>query len=362
MAIFHITADRLEELPITTFSGAGIRERDDMQRLLRDQIEIIAPETLVISEEFSDWEDSRRRIDLLAIDRDANLVVIELKRTDDGGHMELQAIRYAAMISAMTFDRGVDVYAAYLRQRGDGRDARQSLLDFLGWDEVDDESFARDIRLVLVAADFSKELTTTAIWLGERGIDVRCVRLRPYLDGARLLIDVQQLIPLPEAEEFQVRLREKAQKTRLAKSSQLTEARLFEQLTAQHGDAAGRAARALLDWVEPQVSYIYWGTGDKRAGAVAIRTVNGVRYHVVRIGYQGGIVFLIDRLHRKPPFDQPEMQRELVERMNEIEGVELSPDFLRCRPRIDVGQLTDPQQFSQIKEFLAWVMSHIPTP
>jgi len=31
-------------------------------------------------------------------------VAIELKRTEDGGHMELQSTRYAAMVSTMTFD------------------------------------------------------------------------------------------------------------------------------------------------------------------------------------------------------------------------------------------------------------------
>ena len=68
---------------------------------------------MVITEEFGDWLDSLRRIDLLCVNSDANLVVIELKRSDDGGHMELQALRYAAMVSAMTFDQAVETFARY---------------------------------------------------------------------------------------------------------------------------------------------------------------------------------------------------------------------------------------------------------
>jgi len=46
---------------------------------------------LVIAEEFDGWDKSRRRIDLLGGDKDANLVVYELKRMEDGGHMDLHA-------------------------------------------------------------------------------------------------------------------------------------------------------------------------------------------------------------------------------------------------------------------------------
>jgi RecB family endonuclease NucS len=79
MPVFEITQDQLVKLQPTSFSNQNLRERRDLQRLLRDQIEIIAEGVLVVSEEFGDWEDSRRRIDLLGIDRVANLVVIELK-------------------------------------------------------------------------------------------------------------------------------------------------------------------------------------------------------------------------------------------------------------------------------------------
>ena len=142
MAIFEVTADRLVELAPTSFATHGYRERGDVQRLLRDQANIIAPDVLIVSEEFGDWEDSRRRIDLLGIDKEANLVVVELKRTDDGGHMELQAIRYAAMVSKMTFDKVVEVFESYLVSRERPEGAREVILDFLGWDTPDEERFA----------------------------------------------------------------------------------------------------------------------------------------------------------------------------------------------------------------------------
>ncbi len=165
MAIYQKIGEQLVPIKVTTFSNAGIKERNDLQKLLKQQIEIIAPDTLVIAEEFGNWEDSRRRIDLLAIDKDANLVVIELKRTEDAGHMELQALRYAAMVSLLTFDEAVQTYEKYLASIGQELDARTQLLEFLDWEAPDTEEFPADVRLVLAAADFSKEITTTALWL-----------------------------------------------------------------------------------------------------------------------------------------------------------------------------------------------------
>ncbi len=209
MAIYELGADGLVPLQKTTFADARILERGDLQRLIRQQIDIIAPDTLVIAEEFGDWQDSRRRVDLLGIDREGSLVVTESKRTEDGGHMELQAIRYAAMVSTLTFDRAADIFERYLNGLGREEDAREQLLEFLDWDEPDEERFAQDVRVVLASADFSKEVTTSVLWLNEHGVDIRCVRLRPYRDGEKILLDVQQVIPLPEAEEYQVQIRDK---------------------------------------------------------------------------------------------------------------------------------------------------------
>ena len=118
MPIYEFAETDIFRLDETTFNLAGLQERRDLQRLLREHIEVIAPNSLVIAEEFGDWDESRRRIDLLAIDKEANLVVIELKRTEDGGHMELQSIRYASMVSTMTFDQAANAFGQYLKQIG----------------------------------------------------------------------------------------------------------------------------------------------------------------------------------------------------------------------------------------------------
>lgn len=216
MAIYQITKDGLKALPETRFDAEGILERKDIQRLLRGNIEVLGEGLMVIAEEFCDWADSARRIDLLCLDTDANLVVVELKRSDEGSFMDLQAIRYAAMVSAMTFRQMVDALAQF-RNPGqpDIEAAQAGILEFLHWDTPKEDEFGIDVRIILASADFSKELTTAVMWLNDQELDIRCVRLKPYRqnDGT-VLVDVQQVIPLPEAADFQIRIGAKKKEER----------------------------------------------------------------------------------------------------------------------------------------------------
>jgi hypothetical protein len=219
MAIYKLNPDSLLQLEETTFESAQVLERRDLQRLLRQQPKILSPDTeiLIISEEFGEWEDSRRRIDLLALDKQARLVVIELKRNETGGHMELQAVRYAAMVSTLTFEKATEICRQFLEKTGQQKNAREELLGFLEWDEPNENEFATDVRIILAAAEFSRELTTAVLWLNERDLDIRCVRLKPYKTGNEILVDVQQIIPLPEAEDYQIQVREKTEQRREAR-------------------------------------------------------------------------------------------------------------------------------------------------
>ena len=61
MTLFKMDGDSFEEIPPTTFKTEGIYERSDLQRLLRDQFQVIDPDVMIIAEEFSTWQDSARR-------------------------------------------------------------------------------------------------------------------------------------------------------------------------------------------------------------------------------------------------------------------------------------------------------------
>lgn len=316
MAIYEIEADGIVKIDETSFNEVGLRERYDLQRLLRVQIEVISPDTLVIAEEFGDWEASRRRIDLLGLDKDANLVVIELKRTDDGGYMELQAIRYAAMVSTMTFDKAVEAYDAYLTKIHSDLDARQSMLEFLDWKEPDEDNFAQDVRLLLVSADFSLELTTSVMWLNERGLDIRCVRIKPYKDNGRVLVDVQQVIPLPEATDYIVNLREKAGKERIDRAERGGRLHLRHMFWTVLLDRA-KAKTSLHKNVSPSTdSWITAGSG-----------VSGIHYSYVIRKHDTFVELILEgeKERNKADFDH------LKEHQSEIEsafGEEL--EWARC--------------------------------
>ncbi|MCY4345867.1 MAG: hypothetical protein OXC17_03620, partial [Aestuariivita sp.] len=70
------------------------------------------------------------------------------------------------------------------------------------------------------------------------GLDIRCVRMRPYADGNQLLIEVQTVIPLPEIADHQIQIREKRQEVQEArrrpKFNIIVARKSYENLSKRH--------------------------------------------------------------------------------------------------------------------------------
>lgn len=249
MPLYAITNNQLEPVPLTTFASQAILERKHLQAMLMRDSSPLGEELLVLCEEYSNWQDSNRRIDLLCLARDRSLVVVEIKRTEDGGHMELQAVRYAAMVSSMTLDQAIEAHARAFSGDDAREKARAAVLEHLDLETDDEDELTGSVGIVLVAADFSTELTTSVMWLKDQGLDIRCVRLQPYLHQSQVLVDVTQIIPLPEAADYLVKMREQQdEKRKVGTKRQEIFRRFWTQFiesSKQHSDLyAGRSPTA----------------------------------------------------------------------------------------------------------------------
>jgi hypothetical protein len=218
--LYEIGESGLARHEQASLADLGLRERQDLQRLIRDEVRVLGDDLLIVAEEFGQWEDARRRIDLLAVDKTGCLVVIELKR-DDGAHMDLQALRYAAMVSSMDFGDVVATYEQHLAntEPDAALNARAELTAFIDIGDEEEPTISTDVRIVLVAAEFRRELMTSVLWLNRfEGMDIRCIQLVPYRLDGRVLLDIRQVVPLPEAADYQVRVRRKEQQQERARS------------------------------------------------------------------------------------------------------------------------------------------------
>lgn len=221
-------ANRLRKLERTSFTEVGFREREHLQEWLASMPDALCEAMsegedglLIIQKEFDGFDGTRERLDLLALDRNGQLVVIENKLDDSGRDVVWQALKYAAYCSSLKKAEIVGIFQQYLNRNGGG-DAAGRICGFLGEDALDEVVLndGTNQRIVFIAANFRREVTATVLWLREHQIDARCVKVVPYRFGEEHFIDLQQVIPTPEAADYMIRMAEKDSEERAASTAQ----------------------------------------------------------------------------------------------------------------------------------------------
>ena len=166
---------------------------------------VVGQPLLVITREFAGFE-TKERPDIIAIDKDGNLVIIELKRGNVTEDAATQAIKYAAYGSKIEAPRILEMFAQYVIERSitlevDG--PREAIIDFLEGSEDALETLNRRQRIILVGGDFDGNVLAVASWLTTHQVDIKCISLKAFQDSTgQLLVYPDHLWPPPEKAEF----------------------------------------------------------------------------------------------------------------------------------------------------------------
>lgn len=205
--------NKIEKLEEPSFSDLRLHERKNLQEWIAKEPTALGEELLIIQKEFADWEDTNERLDLLALDKQGSLVIIENKLDDSGKDVTWQALKYASYCSTLSKENIKKIYQDYL---GPKEKAEEKLSEF--FDDTDttyeELSFITQ-RIILIAARFRKEVTSTVLWLMRFKIKIQCFRATPYsmdINGdKKLFLNFEQIIPPKDAEDYMIRMAEKEQ-------------------------------------------------------------------------------------------------------------------------------------------------------
>ena len=215
MFTVNYQTNRISPVKTKTFSELGFTERKHLQEWLAHQPDALGEELLIIQKEFDGFDDTRERLDLLALDKDGNLVIIENKLDDSGRDVVWQALKYASYCASLTKAQIVEIYQQYLDryepvasepELNAPQHAAARICEFLDAPDLDEVklNLGNSQRLMLVAANFRKEVTSTSLWLLGQGINIACFKITPYALDEQLLINIDQIIPTPEAKELMI--------------------------------------------------------------------------------------------------------------------------------------------------------------
>ncbi|CAN5551490.1 hypothetical protein BH24ACT21_BH24ACT21_00640 [soil metagenome] len=242
----------IERIEAGSFVSLDVWERTHIQEWVRRHPEILGEDLLIVSMEFDRFKGSRDRLDLLAVDRRGNLVVVELKRNSHADYADLQSIRYAAMVSTMTVEQLLPYYAEYHKTATGAaateEELRSNIANFVELEEF--EEFSSHPRIILCSEDFSQEISTTVLWLREFDLDIACVRFTPHcLEEDKIILVPEKIIPLRETEQYVVGIQEKEEKRQDATKGKVA-ATLEELLDRADRNGTGEGFRAILESAE----------------------------------------------------------------------------------------------------------------
>ncbi|ANK90555.1 MULTISPECIES: DUF4268 domain-containing protein [Rhizobium] len=345
--------NRIARLAQRRFGELALRERDHLQEWLVHQPDALGEELLIIQKEFDGFDETRERLDLLALDKAGNLVVIENKLDDSGRDVTWQALKYTAYVSGLNKLQIIEIYQQYLDRYCGGGSAAERVCEFMEVDELQETVLnpGNGQRMMFIAANFRREVTATVLWLLSRGIRAQCFRVVPYSFGDELFIDLQQIIPTPEAADYMIGISSKEVEETNAQGVQARRHQLRLQFWARALERLRADGITLFANVNP--SRDHWlnagsGVGGCPFTMVFARDEVRVEVNLARA----------DRDQNKWLFDRLEADKSAIEAKF---GGEMSWSRLdeKKQSRISYSHPLDGFDVDNWPEMLTWLSEHI---
>jgi hypothetical protein len=274
---------------------------------------ILGENLLIIQKEFDGFSETNERLDLLALDESGRIVIIENKLDDSGRDVVWQALKYVSYCATLTKAEICEIYQRYLRDKGVASEKITEFFDDQDYESIKLNPVGEDQRIILVAANFRREVTSTVLWLRDHGVDITCIKVTPYMDGDKLYLDAEQILPVQDVGDYQIRLTAKKQEEVSTSKEEATRYKLRRQFWEQALPAM-REKSGIYHNVSPSKdNWLYGGSGH-----------SGIVYNAVIRGDGARVELFISTNNRER---NKEIFRRLEEQAKDIIVLERKLDW-----------------------------------
>ncbi len=206
-------SNTIQKIKEKSFAELGFKEREHLQEWISKNPECLGEDLLIIQKEFDGFNDTYERLDLLAVDKQGNLVIIENKLDDSGRDVTWQALKYASYCSTLKKEQIRKIYQEFLDKEAVDQKAEDNLIEFFEANDFAEIAInsGQTQRIILIAANFRKEVTSTVLWLLNYKVRIQCFKVTPFENNGNLLLNIEQIIPMRESEEYVISMADKTQ-------------------------------------------------------------------------------------------------------------------------------------------------------
>ena len=352
MFVLDKETNKIVKIKSKTFHDFGFKEREHLQEWIANYPECLGEELLIIQKEFDGFNDTNERLDLLALDKDGTIVVIENKLDDTGKDVTWQAMKYVSYCSTLSKQQIKEIYQAYLDKYFLSGNAEENIIEFFNGKPFNEISLNdNDQRMILVSGKFRKEVTSTVMWMLNHGIKAQCFKVTPYDYQGQVLLDMEQIIPVKEAEEYIIKM---ADKTREEKEVKETNRDIEDLRKTFWAELLAKFNTMSTQFKNVNPGFDHWlSSGSGVSGAtfnfVATKSYAGIELTISKATQEENKKIFDHLLAKKDEIESVYGSSLLWERLNEKKSS-------RIAVRLFDVDITDRDDWDKIKDFLCQTM------
>jgi hypothetical protein len=207
--------------------------------------------------------------------------------------------------------------------------------------------------LVFVADEIPPELRRIVEFLNTytTPVEVLAVEIRQYVGEG-----LKTLVPQVIGQTAQAQGRKSTGRTEQRKWD---EPSFFHELEERNDTAAVDVAREILNWARLRVTRVWWGEGSRNGSFVPVLNHKDRDHQLFAVWTYGTVEIYFYCYKYNKQFDSEEKRRELLRRLNAIDGVSLPDDAIARRPGIPLTDLKSEAALGQFLEVYDWVVREI---